>query len=318
MKKSFFLFLLLFLTPTFALADLPRLVTKGNLLQTREGKPVTLRGVSLCSLEWHKPLQQIEAVTTTDRWEANVLRLPVQAKEWKRSDPTSYIKDRLNPAIQLCKAKNIYCIIDWHDIGEWNDPERIAVGTDFWKRVAPLYAHHTNILFEIFNEPTSPKARTPENWKAYKAVAQKWVDSIRRVAPYTPLLIGSPHWSQMPAFAAKDPLRGKNLIYTMHLYPNYEVKKWDKLFGEASATIPIFITEWGWSDSSKAWWGIRGTQEKYGEPLRAYLDARPHIHWTAWSYDPKCGPAMLGSDKDMGAFVKKWLEEVNAPEKAKK
>ena len=43
------------------------------------------------------------------------------------------------------------------------------------------------------------------------------------------------------------------------------------------------------------------------------MDARPHINWTAWSYDPECGPAMLGSDREMGKFVRDWLEESASP-----
>jgi len=45
----------------------------------------------------------------------------------------------------------------------------------------------------------------------------------------------------------------------------------------------------------------------------SYLDARHHIGWTAWSYDPRCGPAMLGSDKNMGDFVKEWLGDIHLP-----
>jgi len=85
------------------------------------------------------------------------------------------------------------------------------------------------------------------------------------------------------------------------------------LFGNASAKIPLFITEWGWSAQEKSWWGIKGDQRTYGDPLKAYLEARPQIGWTAWSYDPKCGPSMLGTDKDMGEFVKAWLEESRQP-----
>lgn len=292
--------------------SLPRLSVERNRIVDDAGTPITLRGVSLCSLEWHKPLDQIRDVTTPPtKWNANVLRLPIQKKEWDRLGPQDYLKAYLDPAVKMCTDRNIYCILDWHDVSEWNKPESIKNLERFWTIVAPRYSRNPNILYEIYNEPTEPKSRTIENWNAWRETAQAWVDMIRKRAPETILLIGSPHWSQMPSFAVQTPFEGKNLVYTAHVYPNWKEKQWDDLFGEASNTIPLFITEWGWSAQEKAWWGIKGDQASYGDKLRAYLDARPWINWTAWSYDPKCGPAMLGDDTDMGAFVKDWLSDIN-------
>lgn len=307
--KAYVVFLMALLVCAPASAKELRLGTKDNYFKTSDGKRFTPRGVSLCSLEWHKPLQQIEDVTTRHKWAVNILRLPVQTREWDRVGAESYMRNYLDPAVKMCREKKIQCIIDWHEIAAWNDREKIKKLEDFWERVAPRYAADKNIIYEIFNEPTEPKSKTKENWAAWKKTAQKWVDSIRRDAPHTLLLIGTPHWDQMTGFAAENPLRGKNLAYVAHIYPNYKPRDWDKLFGKASETVPVFITEWGWSSQENAWWGIKGDRKSYGEPLRAYLDARPQIGWTAWSYDPKCGPAMLGADKDMGLFVKRWLED---------
>ena len=290
---------------------LPRLKVVGNHLSLPNGDPVTLRGVSLCSLEWHKPLKQIEQVTKSPlKWNVNVLRLPVQVVEWRRDGAENYVKNYLDPAVQLCKKNDVYCVIDWHEIAHWNDKKVHTELEEFWKIVAPRYAADKNILYEIFNEPTEPSARNKENWLAWRDLMQGWVDMIRRDAPNTVLLVGSPHWSQMPSFAVDDPVAGKNLVYTMHLYPNWKHVQWDELFGEAAAHIPIFISEWGWSNSKDAWWGIKGDRESYGNAFKAYVDARPNVSWTAWSYDPLCGPAMLGVDKDMGDFVKAWLDEI--------
>jgi endoglucanase len=291
---------------------LPRLSIEGNRFVDETGMPVTLRGVSLCSLEWHKPLEQIRDVTTPPtKWNANILRLPVQLKEWDRVGPQDYIKDYLDPAVKACTERGIYCIIDWHAIDKWSEVETAKKLENFWTIVAPRYAANPNILYEVFNEPAEPKGRTIENWLAWRESAQTWVDLIRKRARKTPILVGSPHWSQMPSFAVQEPFEGNNLAYVVHVYPIWKERQWDELFGDASKTIPIFITEWGWSAQEKSWWGIKGNREDYGDKLRAYLDARPWINWTAWSYDPKCGPAMLGGDKDMGEFVQEWLKDVN-------
>ena len=187
-----------------AQSSLPRLKVEGNHLATPDGKPVSLRGVSLCSIEWHKPIQQIETVTNSpDKWAVNVLRLPVQAKEWRRNGGEKYMSAYLDPAVKACVKNNVYCIIDWHDIGGWEDPKITSTLEEFWRIAAPRYATNKNILYEIFNEPTEPKKKSLENWLAWRETAQKWVDSIQRVAPMTVFLVGSPHWSQMPSFAVE-------------------------------------------------------------------------------------------------------------------
>ncbi len=312
------LFLSLLLFPSMGQAQeqsLPRLKIVGNHFESVDGTPVSLRGVSLCSLDWHKPLGLLESAATT--WNPNIIRLPVQPREWKKTDPARYLKDKLDPAVKLCVKHNVYCIIDWHQISNWQDEEKNKKLEEFWSIVAPRYAGNPHILYEVYNEPTEPKSRNRENWIAFRDKMQVWVDKIREDAPQTVLLIGSPSWSQLPAFAVADPLKGDNLAYVMHPYPgNFPAKTWDKAFGNASKTIPIFLSEWGWTRSEKAFHIIRGTQEAFGEPLKQYLQERPHIGWTAWSYDPKCGPAMLGSDAEMGAFVKQWLSEPVTPPKA--
>lgn len=310
MRKILPAFVALLLGALPANAELPRLSVEGNRIVQEGGKPIDLRGVSLCSLEWHQPLEQIQAVTASpEKWQVNILRLPVQPQEWDRVGPQSYIRDYLDPAVKLCTENNVYCIIDWHEVGEWTHAGNILRLQTFWSNVAKRYAANPNILYEIFNEPTEPSGRDEKNWAAWKKQAQPWVDMVRKDAPDTILLVGSPHWTQMTNFAPTDPFTGDNLVYTAHVYPNWKPETWDGLFGEASKTVPVFMSEWGWSEERDAFWVIKGTRAEYGEKMRDYLNARPHIGWTAWSYDPNCAPAMLGKDKSMGAFVKEWLSQ---------
>ncbi len=289
---------------------LPRLQVVGNHLEKPDGTPITLKGVSLCSLSWHKPLDLIQTVTDSkEGWNVNVIRLPVQPKEWNQLGAKTYIEERLDPAVKLCKENNVYCIIDWHAIADWNTPETEEALKGFWQNVAPRYAEDSHILYEIFNEPKAPSSITRSNWKAWKATAQEWVNALRIDAPETIILIGSPYWSKIPFFAVKDPFEGPQLVYVMHLYPTLFAPLWKALLAKASREIPLFITEWGWSSQKlNAETPFYGTQKSFAEPLQVYLEKRPHINWTAWSYDPKCGPAMTGQDSEMGRFVKDWLK----------
>lgn len=309
--KLLLLILTLILTASAPAAaeQAPRLRVEGNQLKTPDGKPVTLRGVSLCSLDWHEPLKLLEAVTDKeDGWNVNVVRLPVQPEEWERMGPKDYLTRRLDPAVEQCRKSGSYCIIDWHEIADWDKEETARRLETFWLIAAHRYANEPFILYEIFNEPIGPTDRNRDNWLAFREKAQKWVDMVREDAPETVLLVGSPHWSQMPGFAADDPFDGENLVYVAHVYGGWPRETWDGLFGASAEKIPLFVSEWGWSSlTSNRGTPFYGTRAEYGEPLRAYLDARPQISWTAWSYDPECGPAMLGTDNEMGEFVHRWL-----------
>jgi len=284
---------------------------EGNRLEAPDGTQVTLRGVSLCSIDWHEPLQLFNAVADKERgWNINVVRLPVQPSEWERLGPDNYIHERLDPAVAQCRRKGLYCVVDWHEIADWDNEDTGRKLEQFWTKVAPRYANEPYILYEIFNEPIAPHERDRETWLAFREKAQSWVDKIRKDAPDTVLLVGSPHWSQMPSFAADDPVRGGNLVYVAHIYGGWPVETWNDLFGDAAAKIPLFVSEWGWSSLIRnRTEPFYGTRAGYADPLRAYLDARPQINWTAWSYDPECGPAMLGKDAEMGNFVRVWLAD---------
>ena len=312
MRLFCYILFLLLLAPVTASArdELPRLRVQGNTLENPAGKPVTLRGVSLCSVSWNNPQQLLGGlIQEKDGWHVNVVRLPVQPTDWEREGPENFLKNWLDPAVRQCRAGGVYCIIDWHDIAGWEDPETIRKLESFWRVVAPRYAHDPFIMYEIFNEPTEPKGLDRNNWLSFRAQAQKWVDMIRRKAPDTILLVGSPHWSQMPSFAAQDPLSGSNLIYVLHLYHGWSKETWDELFGNTAPKIPLFVSEWGWSSLQRnRLEPFYGTLSSYAQPLRGYLDAHPRISWTAWSYDPECGPAMVGKDTEMGSFVRDWLQ----------
>lgn len=314
MKKVILLLLLLVL-PLQALADgLPRLHVEENRLETPDEDSVTLRGVSLCSTSYNDPKNLLATLANRQNgWNVDVVRLPVQPSEWGRIGADRYVKDYLDPAVRECRVARFYCIIDWHEVADWQGAQVTQALESFWRKVAPRYKDDPFILYEVFNEPRNPGDQTLENWRKYRARAQQWIDEIRKAAPETVLLIGSPRWSQMAGFAAWEPLSGRNLVYTFHLYHGSPRDEWDVLFGNASEKIPVFVSEWGWSSLlSNRPTPFYGTRKDFAEPVKAYLDGHPQISWTAWSFDPACGPAMRGNDREMGEFVRAWLRELHA------
>ncbi len=296
----------------------PWLTVSGRYIKDPAGNTVVLRGVSLVDVALadsrsRKATQQIEMVTdNANGWYARVVRLPVypdaiDGQPGWNAGPDAYFNGHLNPAIQECVARQIYCIIDWHYIKDYNTADVDAATRAFWSYVAPKYKNTPNVIFELYNEPIYP-----DNWSTWKSVAQPWVNLIRAAAPNNLILIGGPRWSQNVASAATDPFTGRNLVYVAHIYPEHGGQSvWDAWFGSSSSAVPYFVTEWGWQQGGSL--PTNGTLSGYGQPFGAYLDSKG-ISWTAWVFDMYWQPVMfdsswnlLGGEGFMGQYIKDFL-----------
>ena len=303
--------------PAYAI-NTPWLTVSGRYIKDPSGNVVILRGVSLvdqgvADTRTRNARQLIDMATdASSGWYARVVRLPVYPDAidttpgWN-AGPDAYFNNHLNPSIQECVARQIYCIIDWHYISDYNSGAVDTATRNFWSYVAPKYANTPNVIFELFNEPIGPN-----DWNTWKTTAQPWVNIIRAAAPNNLILIGGPNWSQNVASAASSPFSGSNLAYVAHVYPQHGGQSvWDSWFGNSSSTVPYFITEWGWQNGGAS--PTSGTTSGYGTSFSAYLDSKG-VSWTAWVFDDYWQPVMwdtswnlLGGDNYMGQFTKDFL-----------
>ncbi|HTX90661.1 MAG TPA: cellulase family glycosylhydrolase [Anaerolineales bacterium] len=296
----------------------PWLHTSGRFIQDPNGNTVILRGVSLVDVSvadsrTRNARQLIDMATdSSNGWYARVVRLPVypdaiDGQPGWNAGPDAYFNNHLNPAIQECVARQIYCIVDWHYISDYTSSAIDTSTRAFWSYVAPKYANTPNVIFELYNEPINP-----DNWSTWKATAQPWVNLIRAAAPNNLILVGGPRWSQDVAEAATNPFSGGNIAYVAHIYPQHGGQStWDSWFGNSSSTVPYFITEWGWQNGGAA--PTSGTLSSYGTPFSNYLDSKG-VSWTAWVFDDYWQPVMfdtswnlLGGENYMGQFIKDFL-----------
>ena len=305
-------------TQTSQTGSPPLLSISGPHIKDPSGNNVILRGVSLvdvsaASTRTRSANALIDMATdNANGWYARVVRLPVypdaiDGKPGWRANPEAYFTNYLDPAVQHCISKQIYCIVDWHYIKDYDSSEVDTATRAFWNYMAPKYASTPNVLFELYNEPIYP-----DNWSTWKTTAQPWVDLIRAAAPKNLILIGGPRWSQNVAEAASNLFTGSNLVYVAHIYPGHGGQSvWDSWFGNSSATVPFFITEWGWQQGGSI--PTDGTRSGYGVPFGAYLDSKG-VSWTAWVFDIYWQPVMfdsswnlLGGEAYMGQFTRDFL-----------
>jgi cellulose 1,4-beta-cellobiosidase len=296
----------------------PWLSVSGRFIRDPQGNNVVLRGVSLTDVSVAdsrtRNARQLIDMATDDPngWYARVVRLPVYPNAidgqpgWI-ANPDSYFNTHLDPAVQECIARQIYCIIDWHYISDYTSSTIDTTTRAFWSYIAPRYANTPNVIFELYNEPINP-----DNWTTWKTTAQPWVNLIRSFAPNNLILIGGPRWSQNLSSAASDPFTGSNLVYVAHIYPEHGGQStWDSWFGNAANSVPFFITEWGWQQGGAT--PTNGTQSGYGVPFSTYMESKG-LSWTAWVFDQFWQPVMfdqnynlLGGENFMGQYTKDFL-----------
>lgn len=304
--------------------------TEGRFFKDPSGKVVILRGaaivdpVDLDNRGGSLNTDGLLALLADGRqgFYARVVRITVFPKIWKSLGADTYFNQYLEPAVRQATALGLYAIVDWHEI---DNAEDVADETAaFWKFMAPKFADQSNVLYEVFNEPTNFSDTSWSHWKQY---AQPWVDQIRHDAPDRIILIGGPNWSQQIGGAASDPFVGDNLAYVGHIYPMGvgpgKLLDEDGPIAQAAKERPVFITEWGFRGIDDS--VLAGTQTSFGQPLKTFIETRG-LSWTAWCATGIWTPMMfdanwnlLVGEGEMGGFTKDWLAErkdQDQPEKA--
>lgn len=347
---------------------LPRLAVEGNQFVTPDGTPVTLRGVSIVDPKrgsttpnrGRSTEEVVAHVTDPDAgWYPTVIRIPVQPVDigeteegvaptppaFTQAELEAYLTTYLDPVVAQCAERNVYALIDFHrakDEVAWGSQSEGTINqplqtetTLFWETVAPRYADADHVLYEVYNEPTTPgmwgPTRDPEVkavWKLFLQFIQPVVETIRQHTD-TVVIVGSPGWSTSPEGALIEPVAGDNIGYSYHVYPGHDVSSaqaWDGATAGGGGveavyeTQPLFVTEFGWRDYDDQWLG--GTTSGFGAPFMDWLESHG-ISWTAWCADVWWEPAMfvqgetnsewllrgnnVGSDEDAGEFIRERL-----------
>ncbi|HSY40629.1 MAG TPA: cellulase family glycosylhydrolase, partial [Polyangia bacterium] len=320
---------------------LPPLTVNGTKLQDPSGKTIILRGSSLIdigSLYAYGGNSSAGIMARLDKVAAagvqgHVVRLPVYPKiDYNAGYPTcsplpypvgtgpsasctpttpmtaaDYDSKVLKPAVDYATSKNLYVIIDHHQIDNATTGTSAADATTFWTDVAPQFAGYSNVFYEPFNEPIDGTA----GWAALKPVVQGWIDTIRAVAPNNIIIVPSTSYDQHPGDAASDPPTGTNLMFTAHVYP----QNWNQTFQTqvttAVAKAPVFMTEWGYTYSTTGTNVDDTSSPTWGQTFQTFVDGAG-ASWTAWVTDNAWTPSIftdpnLTQLSTFGTLVQTWL-----------
>ena len=315
-----------------ATGGLPALHVEGPLIKDPSGKTIVLRGYALIDIgalyqqttSSAGITKRIDAVAAAGL-QAHVVRMPVYPQtDFNGNDPyysglpypvgtpaptgqkvtlmtgPDYISKVLKPAVDYATSKNLYAIIDLHQIDDTNTAHNSgAAATSFWTDIAPQFKDYSNVIYELYNEPINSGMA----WATFKTQVQTWIDTVRAAAPNNLIVVPSMSWDQHPGDAASSPPTGTNLVYTAHIYPNNWGASFQQQLATATKLAPVFITEWGYSSPQ--------TSANWGTPFQTIVDG-DGANWTAWVADSSWGPSMFSNSAltaltDFGTLVKSWL-----------
>jgi len=313
----------------------PAPTVQGNQLKDPTGKTIVLRGSSLIDIGALYAYGGKSAAGITARMDkiaeagvqGHVVRVPVypEINYNPGGDPTcsplpypvgsgpsaacmphvslsgpDYVSTLLKPAVDYATSKNLYVIIDFHQIDSIVTGNSAADAKTFWTAIAPVFAGYSNVLYEPFNEPTDYSS----SWSALKPVVQGLIDTIRAGAPNNVIIVPSQTWDQFPGDAASNPPTGSNLMYTAHIYPSNWKSTFQSQVTTAAAKAPVFVSEWGYANSDP-------DPHAWGMNLQTFIDANG-ASWTAWVTDNAWTPSMFSDSNltmltDFGSLAKSWL-----------
>ena len=326
----------------------PWLHREGNLIKDPEGNEVVLRGVNIPDparsnndAPYYKLFveDQIELATDEETWFSRVIRLPMQPQDigdhgsgavdpvaFTEEELVAYLEAHVDSAVEKCREVGAYIILDYHrhypEGPDWDEPELDEEIRLFWEVVAPRYADESHVLYEVYNEPTTPYPasddptadvpvrgdETEENYLYWREMAQPWVDLIREHAERNIVIIGSPRWSQFTYWADKHEFKGENLAYAGHVYTHDNLRPLGTYFGEPSENVPVFMTEFGFQPYDGAPYLV-GTREEHGEDFYEFYEEYDSVNWQAWVFDFEWNPSMVDRDYEVGNEWGEWVKE---------
>lgn len=210
-----------------------------------QGEPVQLKGVSTHAVtRTEMQLNQELFEEMRYDWGVNVVRLAMYVVGQDGYTKSDYFREKnielIQKGVDLATSQDQYVIIDWHILDDGNPLENKDSAIEFFDLISSEYADHSNVIYEICNEPNGVE------WSDIKAYAEEVIPVIRKNAPESVILVGTPDWSQGVDQALAAPLDFENLMYSLHFYSaSHKDDLRNRMIECTEAGLPIFVTEYG-------------------------------------------------------------------------
>lgn len=295
-----------------------QLSVKNGQLVDKSGKGYQLRGMSTHGLTWFPEFVNESAFKTLrDDWNTNVVRLAMYVDEWGNGQcymgNKSGSLELLEKGVDICIKLDMYVIIDWHVLNPGDPSKYTNEAKSFFETVSKRYAKYPNVIYEICNEPNGG-ASWSGNIKPY---AEKIIPVIRKNAPNSVIIVGTPTWSQEIDKPLSDSLNYKNVMYAFHFYAATHAGLRSNVENCVAQGLPVFVSEFGTCDASG------GGANDFNETQKwlSYFDKQgiSYCNWSICNKDETCSVLRPGtsangnwSESDLtenGKWMRNWFRK---------
>lgn len=295
-----------------------QLSVKNGQLVDKSGKGYQLRGMSTHGLTWFPEFVNESAFKTLrDDWNTNVVRLAMYVDEWGNGQcymgNKSGSLELLEKGVDICIKLDMYVIIDWHVLNPGDPSKYTNEAKSFFETVSKRYAKYPNVIYEICNEPNGG-ASWSSNIKPY---AEKIIPVIRKNAPNSVIIVGTPTWSQEIDKPLSDPLNYKNVMYAFHFYAATHAGLRSNVENCVAQGLPVFVSEFGTCDASG------GGANDFNETQKwlSYFDKQgiSYCNWSICNKDETCSVLRPGTSAngnwsesnltENGKWIRNWLKK---------
>merc|ERR1711878_128722 len=214
------------------------LSVSGNKIVDKNGDPVRLRGMSLFWSQWMPQYWNRAAIEwLASDWKITLIRCAMAIEHGGYLENPGAEKGRVEAVVDAAIAIGIYVIIDWHD---HHAEQHTNQAKGFFSEMASKYGSKSNVMYETYNEPLQV------SWSGTIKPFHEQVIPVIRQHTSSPIILGTRAWSQDIDEAARDPVNGQNLAYTIHFYANtHRGELRNKVSSALSSGVAVFATEWG-------------------------------------------------------------------------
>lgn len=271
----------------------------GTQLMDDNDHPIQLRGISTHGIGWYPDYVNQELFHEFRQdWGMNVVRLAMYTDEpqgYCTDGDQAALKELICRGVEYATAEDLYVIIDWHILADYNPHMNKEAAKDFFQEMSEKFGSYDNVIYELCNEPNGDTS-----WEEIKSYAEEIIPIIRKNARDAVIIVGTPTWSQDVDIAAKNPISEYgNIMYALHFYAGtHKQGLRDKMAKAMEEGLPVFVSEYGICDAS-------GNGD---------LDLEEAARWTTAMEEAKVSYIMwnLSNKDESSAILKKTSTRISA------
>lgn len=229
--------------------SLSKLKVKGVKLTDETGKAVQLRGISTLGLRYPEYITEESFKTFRDEWGANTIRLAMYTDEsggYCTDGNKEELKEIMLKGVEIATGLDMYVIVDWHILYDKTPMLYKDEAARFFDEISKKLADHTNVIYEICNEPQeSPFG------EVIRPYAEEIIPVIRKHDKDSMIIVGTNNWSQDVDDVIGQKCSDENVMYALHFYASTHQDKYlEKAKKALSGNVPLFISECSICDAS--------------------------------------------------------------------